>query len=253
MFEKFKTQVEPRAAGEWFHFKVTWKIAVNLFFTISLLSDNFYIHQRLDNACEKEKNKLRRHHIIFMVCSAGSRPWDGGWGRSSRPIDKGEGRSPQKNFSALRASVWSKNNGGPGPRAPPRDPLLVCTLIEHSAREIARSYWKKWVEYGKEGLVSNKRLARYEEGFEPIRNGEIFWMTNKYMSCDLEVTNENSCLEGKFHQYSISSQVWRQNSKVSSWPHFLHHLDSAGSRYYGDLHGSYHISFDSFESGNGTR
>ena len=74
MFEKFKTQVEPRAAGEWFHFKVTWKIAVNLFFTISLLSDNFYIHQRLADACEKEKNKLRRHHIIFMVCSAGSRP-----------------------------------------------------------------------------------------------------------------------------------------------------------------------------------
>ena len=64
MFKMFKTQVEPRAAGEWFHFKVTWKIAVNLFFTISLLSDNFDIHQRLDNACKKEKNKLRRHHII---------------------------------------------------------------------------------------------------------------------------------------------------------------------------------------------
>ena len=64
MFKMFKTQVEPRAAGEWFHFKVTWKIAVDLFFTISLANDNCDIHQRLDNACKKEKNKLRRHHII---------------------------------------------------------------------------------------------------------------------------------------------------------------------------------------------
>ena len=63
-----------RAAEEWFHFKVTWKLAVDLSLTISLASDNFDIHQRLDNACEKEKNKLRRHHIIFIVCSAGSRP-----------------------------------------------------------------------------------------------------------------------------------------------------------------------------------
>ena len=36
-------------------------------------------------------------------------------GRSFRPLDKGGGRrSPQKNFSALRASVWSKNKGGGG-------------------------------------------------------------------------------------------------------------------------------------------
>ena len=36
-------------------------------------------------------------------------------GRSSRPLDKGGGRrSPQKNFSALRASVWSKNKGWGG-------------------------------------------------------------------------------------------------------------------------------------------
>ena len=29
---------------------------------------------------------------------------------------RGAGRSPKKLFSALRASVWSKNKGGPGPR-----------------------------------------------------------------------------------------------------------------------------------------
>ena len=31
---------------------------------------------------------------------------------------KGGGGSPQKIFSALRTSVWSKNKGGPGPAAP---------------------------------------------------------------------------------------------------------------------------------------
>ena len=32
-------------------------------------------------------------------------------------------------FSALRASVWSKDKGGPGPRAPPLDPPLRCFRI----------------------------------------------------------------------------------------------------------------------------
>ena len=42
--------------------------------------------------------------------------WSGG-GRSSRPLDKGEAVS--KNiFSVLRASVWSKNKGEPGPPGP---------------------------------------------------------------------------------------------------------------------------------------
>ena len=41
----------------------------------------------------------------------------GGGGRSSRPLDKGEAVS--KNiFSVLRASVWSKNKGEPGPPGP---------------------------------------------------------------------------------------------------------------------------------------
>ena len=45
-----------------------------------------------------------------------------GVGRSSRPLDKekrgGRGGGPPNFFSALRASVWSKNNGGRG--RPPR-------------------------------------------------------------------------------------------------------------------------------------
>ena len=45
----------------------------------------------------------------------------GGWGESSRPLDKREEvgvGSPKNIFSALRASVWSKNKGGgPSPRS----------------------------------------------------------------------------------------------------------------------------------------
>ena len=49
----------------------------------------------------------------------------GGGGRSSRPLDSGE-RSPKKVFSALRASVWSKNKGGgPGPPGPSPRPATV--------------------------------------------------------------------------------------------------------------------------------
>ena len=41
--------------------------------------------------------------------------------RSSRPLDKwrGGGRVSKKTFSALRASVWSKNRGSRALRAPP--------------------------------------------------------------------------------------------------------------------------------------
>ena len=52
-----------------------------------------------------------------MVCSDETRPSD---------KERGGGQSQKEFFSALRASVWSKNKGGPGPRAPPLDPSLVC-------------------------------------------------------------------------------------------------------------------------------
>ena len=49
----------------------------------------------------------------------------GGGGRSSRTSDKGGGAV----FSALRATVWSKNKGGRVPRAPPLDLPLICKDI----------------------------------------------------------------------------------------------------------------------------
>ena len=53
----------------------------------------------------------------------------GGW--SSRPLDKGGGPVSKKRiFSALRASVWSKNKGlaePPGP-PPPLDPPLLTSV-----------------------------------------------------------------------------------------------------------------------------
>ena len=52
-----------------------------------------------------------------------------GKGRSSRPLDKGGG-GLQQFFLALRASVWSKNKGGEGPRVPPLDPPVVCVTIQ---------------------------------------------------------------------------------------------------------------------------
>ena len=71
----------------------------------------------------------------------------GGW--SSRPLDKGQGfRSPPKNFSALWASVWSKNNG-----VPPLDHPLQLVLISlpwerimgQSEVNAKSSPWNTWI------------------------------------------------------------------------------------------------------------
>ena len=48
--------------------------------------------------------------------------------RSCGPLDKGEAVF-KKDFSALRASVWSKNKGGRPPRGPPLDPPLPKRLM----------------------------------------------------------------------------------------------------------------------------
>ena len=53
-------------------------------------------------------------------------PGEGGGGGHPDPkIRRGRGRPPEKFFSALRASFWSKNKGGGRvPRAPPLDPPM---------------------------------------------------------------------------------------------------------------------------------
>ena len=62
--------------------------------------------------------------FLLAIFSAKCRPWDirGGGGRSFSPLEKGP--SLQKFFPVLRASVWSKNEGGGG-QAPPLDPPLI--------------------------------------------------------------------------------------------------------------------------------
>ena len=63
---------------------------------------------------------LLRTSLTLRKSSAVSRPWDGGGGGGGGVIQtlrQGEGVS-KKFFSALRASVWSKNKRGPGPPVP---------------------------------------------------------------------------------------------------------------------------------------
>ena len=63
----------------------------------------------------------------------------GGWGfRSSRPLDSGEGGAGlQKNFfSALRVSVWAKNNGWPGPLDPSLNKTQGLTMHPLSSRAV---------------------------------------------------------------------------------------------------------------------
>ena len=78
------------------------------------------VYAPLPRPCHDCEEWLHRRRIVRVWVannSAGSRPWDMGGSRSSRPLDRGGGggRSPKKIFSALRVSVWSKNNGRPGP------------------------------------------------------------------------------------------------------------------------------------------
>ena len=73
--------------------------------------------------------QCRKHfmsHILtwlFTVkprCSGESKPSDkgGGGGRSYRPWNKRGGEVSRKPFLVLRAPVWSKNKGEPGPPGP---------------------------------------------------------------------------------------------------------------------------------------
>ena len=77
----FKNQFEPRSADEWFHYKVfnimmsfLWSLRVQtvenccrFFFTMTLTVLN--VHSSWTFLAEKEKNKLRHHWAISIVCT----------------------------------------------------------------------------------------------------------------------------------------------------------------------------------------
>ena len=79
----FKTQAEPRAAGEWCHCKVwniltsflrsiteqPWKIVVDLLFTITLTILKSISVARERERKKETKNKLCHHHVISVVCT----------------------------------------------------------------------------------------------------------------------------------------------------------------------------------------
>ena len=67
----------------------------------------------------EETNTAARNQqkLLFLDCSGGSRPSDkGGWGHPDSKVTGGT--VCKKIFSVLRASFWSKNNGGGGPPGP---------------------------------------------------------------------------------------------------------------------------------------
>ena len=51
----------------------------------------------------------------------------------SRPSDKGGARSQKQFFSALRASVWSKNKGEAGPAGPSPGSATGCNIRDFNA------------------------------------------------------------------------------------------------------------------------
>ena len=79
-----------------------------------------------------------------------------GVGRSSKPLDKGGGAGLSKKFfSAVRASVWSKNKGGAwAPRAPPLDPPLLISVGSVAKTCTVHSSCAKFVKIG--GISSLK-------------------------------------------------------------------------------------------------
>ena len=76
----------------------------------------------------------------WMARSAGSKPWDKGEVRSSRPLDKRDGecggRCPPKIF------VWSKNDGGGGAGPPGPFPGSATGLSEKPL-SISQPGWKE--------------------------------------------------------------------------------------------------------------
>ena len=70
------------------------------------------------HVCEVWQHRWRIVTVLVVNSSAGSRPWDKGGFRSSRPLDERGGGLQKKFFWSFGSRVWSKNNGWPGPPGP---------------------------------------------------------------------------------------------------------------------------------------
>ena len=127
--------------------------------------------------------------------TGGSRPSDkGGGGRSSRAWNRGGGKSLKKYFSALRASVWSKNRGAWPPRFSPLDPPLGSGEVRRTREQTLT--WtrgvtiafpqcieipsilshRSWSHQFKPALVSAR--SRWLEVTENLAN-RTFWLNGK--------------------------------------------------------------------------
>ena len=71
--------------------------------------------------------------LLIRRYAVGDPDTQGGGGRSHPDPEIRSGQSPKKIFSALCASVWSKNKGG-APPASPLDPPLVCFFNDDKIR-----------------------------------------------------------------------------------------------------------------------
>ena len=97
--------------------------------------------------CKEWQHRRRNVRVWVVNNNAGSRPWDKGWGGGGVQVIQtlrwwgGGSRSPKKIFSALRVSVWSKNNGWPGPLDPPLNKIQGWTMHPLSSRAIHSLAW----------------------------------------------------------------------------------------------------------------
>ena len=117
--------------------------------------------------------------------SAESRPWYGGRGAVIQTLRKKAARSPKEFFSALWASLWSKNKGGggagslgptPGSATGFRcsDVWLVCEFFLSSFVTVMRQDWLK--------LTTNPSLATHPTKLTTLL-GSILSSSRKDVGC----------------------------------------------------------------------
>ena len=108
----------------WF---IVWKLSL-FFFTLLFL---FFAHPFVVKIWKFDLIALHFKWKVALCCSEADPHFQIRGG--GHPDPEIRGRAGLIFFPALRASVWSKNKGGPAPRAPPLDaPLLFTNIYEIS-------------------------------------------------------------------------------------------------------------------------